>query len=236
MKELKEVFDRLNIEFDEERESKYKGYMDDVLELNKSINLTAITDRDKFIEGHYVDSLACAFLQEFDKARRVVDIGTGGGFPGVPLAIAYPDKEFVLVDSLNKRIKIINSLCEKYEITNVKAIHGRAEELARKSDLRDSFDMCVSRAVANMSTLVELCLPFVKTGGFFVAYKGPESDEEINNSAKAIKTLGGTMDRIAAAEIGPRGTQHRLVIVSKERETPKKYPRKSGTPGKTPIR
>ncbi|MDD6191199.1 MAG: 16S rRNA (guanine(527)-N(7))-methyltransferase RsmG [Firmicutes bacterium] len=236
MKELKEVFDRLNIEFDEERESKYKGYMDDVLELNKSINLTAITDRDKFIEGHYVDSLACAFLQEFDKARRVVDIGTGGGFPGVPLAIAYPDKEFVLVDSLNKRIKIINSLCEKYEITNVKAIHGRAEELARKSDLRDSFDMCVSRAVANMSTLVELCLPFVKTGGFFVAYKGPESDEEINNSAKAIKTLGGTMDRIAAAEIGPRGTQHRLVIVSKERETPKKYPRKPGTPGKTPIR
>lgn len=236
MKELKEVFDRLNIEFDEERESKYKGYMDDVLELNKSINLTAITDRDKFIEGHYVDSLACAFLQEFDKARRVVDIGTGGGFPGVPLAIAYPDKEFVLVDSLNKRIKIINSLCEKYEITNVKAIHGRAEELARKSDLRDSFDMCVSRAVANMSTLVELCLPFVKTGGFLVAYKGPESDEEINNSAKAIKTLGGTMDRIAAAEIGPRGTQHRLVIVSKERETPKKYPRKPGTPGKTPIR
>lgn len=236
MKELKEVFDRLNIEFDEERKSKYKGYMDDVLELNKSINLTAITDRDKFIEGHYVDSLACAFLQEFDKARRVVDIGTGGGFPGVPLAIAYPDKEFVLVDSLNKRIKIINSLCEKYEITNVKAIHGRAEELARKSDLRDSFDMCVSRAVANMSTLVELCLPFVKTGGFFVAYKGPESDEEINNSAKAIKTLGGTMDRIAAAEIGPRGTQHRLVIVSKERETSKKYPRKPGTPGKTPIR
>lgn len=236
MKELKEVFERLNIDFDEERESKYKGYMDDVLELNKSINLTAITDRDKFIEGHYVDSLACAFLQEFDKARRVVDIGTGGGFPGVPLAIAYPDKEFVLVDSLNKRIKIINSLCEKYEITNVKAIHGRAEELARKSDLRDSFDMCVSRAVANMSTLVELCLPFVKTGGFFVAYKGPESDEEINNSAKAIKTLGGTMDRIAATEIGPRGTQHRLVIVSKEKETPKKYPRKPGTPGKTPIR
>ena len=236
MKELKEVFDRLNIEFDEERESKYKGYMDDVLELNKSINLTAITDKDKFIEGHYVDSLACAFLQEFDKARRVVDIGTGGGFPGVPLAIAYPDKEFVLVDSLNKRIKIINSLCEKYEITNVKAIHGRAEEFARKPDLRDSFDMCVSRAVANMSTLVELCLPFVKTGGFFVAYKGPESDEEINNSAKAIKTLGGTMDRVAAAEIGPRGTQHRLVIVSKEKETPKKYPRKPGTPVKTPIR
>ena len=236
MKELKEVFDRLNIEFDEERESKYKGYMDDVLELNKSINLTAITDKDKFIEGHYVESLACAFLQEFDKARRVVDIGTGGGFPGVPLAIAYPDKEFVLVDSLNKRIKIINSLCEKYEITNVKAIHGRAEEFARKPDLRDSFDMCVSRAVANMSTLVELCLPFVKTGGFFVAYKGPESDEEINNSAKAIKTLGGTMDRVAAAEIGPRGTQHRLVIVSKEKETPKKYPRKPGTPVKTPIR
>ena len=171
MNNFREIFRKLDIAFSPDKEDKLSGYMDEILELNQHINLTAITDRDEFIRKHYIDSLLCVSYDEFKNAKNIIDVGTGGGFPGVPLAVAFPEKNFVLIDSLNKRIKIINELCEKLGIMNVRAVHGRAEELARKKDMRDSFDLCVSRAVANMSTLTEYCLPFVKKGGCFIAYK-----------------------------------------------------------------
>ena len=236
MKNVESICSRLHINYDDGKSRKFEGYMESVLEKNKHINLTAITDRDEFIRKHYVDSLLCASSAEFRNANSVIDVGTGGGFPGIPLAIACPEKEFVLIDSLNKRIRIINELCENYGIDNVTALHGRAEELGRNSNFRESFDICVSRAVANMSTLSEYCLPFVKIGGTFIAYKGPECSEELNNASNAIRMLGGEVMRIENPQFDELPFEHTLIYINKAESTRSKYPRKAGTPSKEPIK
>ena len=236
MKNVESICSRLHINYDDGKSRKFEGYMESVLEKNKHINLTAITDRDEFIRKHYVDSLLCASSAEFRNANSVIDVGTGGGFPGIPLAIAFPEKEFVLIDSLNKRIRIINELCESYGIDNVTALHGRAEELGRNSNFRESFDICVSRAVANMSTLSEYCLPFVKIGGTFIAYKGPECSEELNNASNAIRMLGGKVKRIENPQFDELPFEHTLIYINKAESTRSKYPRKAGTPSKEPIK
>lgn len=241
MKQLEKVIRQLNI-LQSENEikaalDKFQQYMEGILQWNEKVNLTAITDVQEFVKKHYMDSVSCVNAPEFKKAETIIDVGTGGGFPGVPLAILCPDKHFVLMDSLNKRIKIITQLCQNIGIDNVEAVHGRAEELAgKKSSYRESFDLCVSRAVANMSTLSEYCLPFVKTGGSMVSYKGPDSDEEIKTAEKAIKILGGKIDRIEEVNLEGLDADHRLVFVKKIKSTPLSYPRKAGTPGKEPIR
>ena len=236
MTDMKEVFSIPGVEHSDRKQEQLTGYMEEILRLNESVNLTAITDRREFIQKHYADSLLCAELDEFRSAGTVIDVGTGGGFPGVPLAIAFPEKRFTLIDSLNKRIKIVNELCEKLGIANVTAIHGRAEELARKKELRETFDLCVSRAVANMSTLAEYCLPFVKTGGSFIAYKGPDCDDEVRQAQRAIELLGGRL----TGDVRPGGEDmpfdHRLIIIQKEKNTPSKFPRKAGRPSKEPLR
>ena len=236
MKNVESICSRLHINYDDGKSRKFEGYMESVLEKNKHINLTAITYRDEFIRKHYVDSLLCASSAEFRNANSVIDVGTGGGFPGIPLAIAFPEKEFVLIDSLNKRIRIINELCESYGIDNVTALHGRAEELGRNSNFRESFDICVSRAVANMSTLSEYCLPFVKIGGTFIAYKGPECSEELNNASNAIRMLGGKVMRIENPQFDELPFEHTLIYINKAESTRSKYPRKAGTPSKEPIK
>ena len=236
MKNVESICSRLHINYDDGKSRKFEGYMESVLEKNKHINLTAITDRDEFIRKHYVDSLLCASSAEFRNANSVIDVGTGGGFPGIPLAIAFPEKEFVLIDSLNKRIRIINELCENYGIDNVTALHGRAKELGRNSNFRESFDICVSRAVANMSTLSEYCLPFVKIGGTFIAYKGPECSEELNNASNAIRMLGGEVMRIENPQFDELPFEHTLIYINKAESTRSKYPRKAGTPSKEPIK
>ena len=236
MKNVESICSRLHINYDDGKSRKFEGYMESVLEKNKHINLTAITDRDEFIRKHYVDSLLCASSAEFRNANSVIDVGTGGGFPGIPLAIAFPEKEFVLIDSLNKRIRIIHELCENYGIDNVTALHGRAEELGRNSNFRESFDICVSRAVANMSTLSEYCLPFVKIGGTFIAYKGPECSEELNNASNAIRMLGGKVMRIENPQFDELPFEHTLIYINKAESTRSKYPRKAGTPSKEPIK
>ena len=236
MNSLENCFDDLNIRLDDNKIKKFEGYMDAILEKNKFVNLTAITDRDEFIKKHFIDSLLCAASEEFIQAKSVIDVGTGGGFPGVPLAIAFPDKEFVLIDSLNKRIRIIDEICQMLSITNVRAVHGRAEELARRKEFRESFDVCVSRAVANMSTLSEYCLPFVKVGGTFIAYKGPDCGEEMKQAANAISILGGQLVRIDKPELKNQPFEHTLIYIRKDVNTVSKYPRKAGTPSKEPIK
>ena len=161
-----------------------RQYMEGVLAWNEKVNLTAITDRDAFVQKHYIDSLLCAESLDFTESTSICDVGTGGGFPGVPLAVCYPDKEFVLMDSLQKRVKIVRELCDEIGLRNVTVIHGRAEELARKKEYRENFDLCVSRAVANMQVLSEYCLPFVKPGGYFIAYKGADCEAEISDASR----------------------------------------------------
>lgn len=231
MEELKAYLKQLNIEGTDAKAQKLERYMEAVLEWNEKVNLTAITDRKEFVRKHFIDSLLCAQTDAFTGAASVCDVGTGGGFPGVPLAVCYPDKEFVLMDSLDKRVRIVRQLCEEIGIGNVTVIHGRAEELARKADFREHFDLCVSRAVANMRVLSEYCLPFVREGGTFIAYKGADCDAEIAEAEHAIRLLGGGAPLILPLT----QLEHSLVIIKKENATPPAYPRKAGTPSKKPL-
>ncbi len=233
MEELRKYLEKLNIEYDDSTINKFQEYMDCILEKNESINLTAIKDRDEFIQKHYMDSISIAGLEGFRNAEGIIDIGTGAGFPGVPLAIIAPEKKFVLVDSLQKRLKIIEELCNKLGIDNVEVIHKRAEEIGRMEEYREQFDFAVSRAVASLQVLSEYCLPLVKIGGKFIAYKGPEAQNEIRDASNSIKTLGGEFEKIEEKSYG--GLNHNLVIINKKSNTPKKYPRKPGTPSKQPL-
>ena len=233
MKFLEESFEKLNIPFDNSVIEMFEQYMDGILEWNKKINLTAITDREEFISKHFVDSVLSYNFREYIDADSIIDIGTGAGFPGIPLAIVSPDKKFVLADSLNKRLKVINELASKIGIDNIETVHGRAEELARNKKYREAFALCISRAVANLAVLCEYCLPFIKVGGHLPAYKGPDAEEEVKMAEKAIKILGGKLIEIVSVDLD--GYDHNIVVIEKINKTPSKYPRKAGTPGKEPI-
>lgn len=209
-------------------------YMELVLEKNQHLNLTAITEPQDFILRHFVDSLVVVNLPEYSSANKILDLGTGGGFPGVPLAVLSPDKKFTLMDSLAKRILAVEELTGKAGVHNVELYHGRAEDFGQNHEFRESFDLCVSRAVANVSVLAEYCLPFVKVGGYFISYKGDEIDQELNDGKSAIKTLGGRIRDVR--EVENCGLNHNLVIIEKVKSTPKKYPRQAGKPRKAPIR
>ncbi|MBQ3123270.1 MAG: 16S rRNA (guanine(527)-N(7))-methyltransferase RsmG [Firmicutes bacterium] len=236
MKRIRRALAELNTECTDRMLEQFQIYMDGVLEWNEKLNLTAITDRDEFIEKHFVDSLMAVDSDEVRKAELVIDVGTGAGFPGIPLAIVFPEKKFVLMDSLNKRLKVIDDLCERAGIMNVVTAHGRAEELSRNKLHREKYDLCIARAVANMSTLSEYCLPFIGIGGYFLAYKGPDCEEELNEAKNAIKILGGKIEDVREAEISDFGLSHKIVYVKKIKETPAKYPRKAGTPSKDPLK
>lgn len=233
MDKLKEALKELKIPVDEAMLNLYERYMEGILQWNEKINLTAIKDREEFVTKHFIDSLLCCNFPEYGNAESVIDIGTGAGFPGVPLAIISQDKEFVLADSLNKRLKVIDELTASLGLDNITTVHGRAEELAKNKKYRQKFDVCVSRAVANMAVLAEYCLPFIRVGGYLLAYKGPEAEKEIKDGEKAIRLLGGRVERIAAVNLA--GFDHNIIVIEKIKETPAKYPRKAGTPAKEPI-
>lgn len=217
-------------------DEKFKKYMKGILKYNESINLTAITDEEEFIIKHYYDSLVVMKLEEYKRAKRIVDIGTGAGFPGIPLAIHSQDKEFVLVDSLKKRLKIIDELCDSIGIHNVKTVHGRAEELGKNSSYRESFDLCVSRAVASLEVLAEYTLPFIKKGGWLMAYKGPDCEKELESGKKAISILGGEIKDVVTGNMEEYGIYHNIVLIKKIKPTPAGFPRKPGIPTKEPIK
>ena len=215
---------------------KQKKYMDGVLRLNEFINLTAITDPDECYIKHTLDSLVCLDYPEFKGAKTVIDVGTGAGFPGMPLAIECPDKKFVLMDSLLKRLKVIDELAAETGVSNIETVHGRAEELGKNKAHREKYDVCISRAVSNLATLSEYCLPFIKVGGYLLAYKGPDAENEIRDAKKAISVLGGKVTEVREAKLEEYGISHNVVIIEKVKSTPAKYPRKAGTPLKEPIR
>lgn len=220
----------------EEKNAILEKYMEGILAWNEKVNLTNITDPAEFRIKHNADSLMCVDFPEFLDAETVIDVGTGGGFPGIPLAVYAPEKQFTLLDSLNKRLKIIDELAGELGIKNINLVHGRAEDAARTKEHREKYDLCVSRAVSNLATLSEYCLPFIKVGGYLLAYKGPGAEEEVKEAAKALKTLGGSLVDIRETSMEEYGLDHRILVIKKVRNTPKAYPRKAGTPLKEPLK
>lgn len=227
----------LEEKYGEERTSMLVEYMDMILEKNQYINLTAVRDRDEALQKHIADSLSCDFMEEYEAAENVIDIGTGAGFPGVPLAIVSPDKKFTLVDSLNKRLRIIDELTGELGIKNITTVHGRAEDVGKSKEHREKYDICVSRAVASLDVLCEWCLPLVKKGGYFVAYKGENVSRETEDAANAIKLLGGKIAEIRKVQTEEESISgHVLVMIKKVKNTPSKYPRQAGQARKNPLR
>ncbi len=236
MELLIKILREYDIELTPGQTQQYAEYMERILEYNRHINLTSITDRDEFIKKHYADSILGALNDEFRAGERVIDVGTGAGFPGVPLAILFPDKEFVLLDSLNKRLKIVSEICQDAGINNVRVLHARAEDAGRNKEYREQFDICVSRAVADLSVLSELCLPFVAEGGYFLSYKGPDCEEELKKAGRAIRTLGGRVAKVSNICSADTEFNHNIIFIEKIKNTPAQYPRKAGTPSKNPIK
>ena len=236
MKILIDFFEKNDIQYNDEMLNKLDAYMNGILQWNEHINLTAIKTPDDFVRKHFLDSLACICLPEYKKAELIGDMGTGAGFPGVPLAVLSPEKNFVLIDSLQKRLNVIKQLCEDIGIKNVTTVHGRAEDLGHMPQHREQYDLCLSRAVANLSVLSEFCLPLVRQGGYMIAYKGKDAQSELAQAQGAIKKLGGKTETIIPAPLDRAGDEHKLILIKKTGSSGSKYPRKAGTPAKEPLK
>lgn len=218
--------------------AQFAQFYEDMLEKNQVMNLTGITERREVIVKHYIDSLLpTCLLPDFPKpGTRLLDLGSGAGFPGIPLAIAFPNLQLTLMDSLNKRIVYLTDEIEKLGLQNhTEALHARAEELARQAGQREAYDYCSSRAVARLAVLSEYCLPFVKVGGQMLAYKAGEIEEELSEAQFAIKKLGGTTDQVVSFSLPGDAGKRSLVVIRKIKETPRIYPRKAGMPTKAPL-
>ena len=220
-------------EIDDNKIQKFYDYMNLLVEWNKKINLTAITEEKDIILKHFVDSLTV--LKYIKENKSIVDVGTGAGFPGIPLAIMNDSLKITLVDSLNKRINFLNEVCSKIKLKNTKAIHSRAEEFGQDNNYRESYDIAISRAVSNLTVLAEYLLPLVKVGGKIICMKGPDIEEELKQAKSAIDILGGKFERCDNFCLPKSDISRNNIIINKIKETPKKYPRKAGTPVKNPL-
>ena len=219
----------------EKQVQQFLTYYEMLTEWNQIMNLTAITEYDEVLKKHFVDSLSLSRAFTFSDSLSLIDVGTGAGFPGLPLKIAYPQLKITLLDSLNKRVQFLNAVIEKLGLQDIEAVHGRAEDFARNGSYREKFDLCVSRAVANLTTLSEYCLPFVKTGGNFISYKSEKVGEEIRQAEKAIALLGGSLEKQVELYLPGSDIYRNLVVIQKKTASPKKYPRKAGLPSKEPL-
>lgn len=232
---FEEELQKLNITLTEYQKEQFDRYYQILVEWNKVMNLTGITDYDEVNLKHFTDSLTVVRTLDLNEICSVIDIGTGAGFPGLPIKIAFPNIKVVLLDSLNKRIKFLDAVAEELNLTGIETLHGRAKDYAKKKEYREQFDICVSRAVANLSTLSEYCIPFVKKNGYFVSYKSGSSDEEIKQSEKAVNILGGEIIKVDKFLLPGTDMGRSLVNIKKLRNTPLKYPRKAGIPSKEPL-
>lgn len=230
------ALEKFNILLSKEQKEQFDKYYSILVEWNKVMNLTGITEYEEVQKKHFLDSLSLIHLMDLTKTETVIDIGTGAGFPGIPLKIAFPHLKVTLLDSLNKRVKFLNSVIDELGLEEITAIHGRAEDYAKQKEYREMYDLCVSRAVANLSTLVEYCLPYVKKGGYFISYKSGEVEEEVKQSEKAVELLGGKINKIDKFYLPESDIGRSLIQIQKIKNTPKKFPRKAGLPAKEPLR
>ena len=225
---------KIGVELNQAQLKQFMTYKDMLIEWNEKMNLTARTDDREIILKHFVDCLALCSGADMS-GKKIIDVGTGAGFPGVPVKIACPDIDITLLDSLNKRITFLNELTKALGLEKTDCVHMRAEDGGNDKGLRESFDVCISRAVANLAVLCEYCLPFVRVGGMFISMKGPDVSQEISEAEKAIKVLGGEISEIKTVSIPETDINHSLIIIKKIRSTPSKYPRKAGKVKKEPI-
>jgi len=236
---MREELEELNLSLSDIQLEQFYRYYELLIQWNEVMNLTAITEMEQVITKHFVDSLSLikAVPDLAEKSYKILDLGTGAGFPGIPLKIAFPNLNLTLLDSLNKRIKFLNEvIISELKLQDIIAVHGRAEDFGRNKDYREQYDLCVSRAVANMSTLAEYCVPFVKNGGYFIPYKSGKVEDELMQAKGAVKLLGGKIDGVVSFQLPKTEGERTLVKIAKIENTSKKYPRKAGLPGKEPLK
>ncbi len=234
MERFEQGIKEIGIELADHQKQQFVDYYEMLIEKNKVMNLTSITEFSEVITKHFLDSLMLVKAVDL-KNQKLLDVGTGAGFPGIPLKIAFPDLEIVLLDSLNKRLKFLSEVIEQLKLQKITTLHGRAEDYGKHPDYREQFDLCVSRAVAKLSSLSEYCIPYVKKGGFFISYKSGIIDEEIVASERAIHILGSRIEKIAGFVLPDTDIERTLVMVRKVSQTPRIYPRSAGKPSKEPL-
>ncbi|NLL72220.1 MAG: 16S rRNA (guanine(527)-N(7))-methyltransferase RsmG [Clostridiales bacterium] len=232
--EFKKGLEDLSIILDEHQVKQFLDYYELLINWNKVMNLTSITDFTEVITKHFLDSLSIVKIH-YPKSDKILDLGTGAGFPGIPIKIAFPNTQIVLMDSLNKRVNFLNEVIDKLKLDKISAIHGRAEDLGKDPSYRDGFDICTSRAVARLSVLSEYCIPFLKKGGYFISYKSGKITEELDEAKRAIEILGGTIKKTSEFQLSGTDMGRSLILIEKVKNTPKRYPRMAGKPTKEPL-
>lgn len=232
---LEQKLGELGIKQDQNQLERFHKFYQLLIEWNKVMNLTGITEYEDVVEKHFVDSLSIIKAVDLSRIHTVIDVGTGAGFPGIPLKIAFPELQITLLDSLQKRVNFLNTVIQELSLTGIEAVHGRAEDLARPGKLREQFDLCVSRAVANLSTLSEYCIPFVRKGGYFISYKSGGSEAEAAAAGTAVRILGGEKTETVSFLLPGTDIGRNFYVIRKKAPTPAKYPRKAGLPAKEPI-
>lgn len=232
---LKNKLNQLSIEYSESQIEKLLKYYEMLIEKNKVMNLTAITEFDEVVEKHFIDSLSIVRVIDMKIVHSIIDIGTGAGFPGIPVKIMFPHVKVTLVDSLNKRVNFLNEVIENLELSDIEAYHGRAEDYGRDKKFREKYDVCVSRAVANLASLSEYCMPFVKPDGYFISYKAGDCEKEIDNSKNAIKILSGKIEKVEKFSLPDSEISRSFIKIKKIKNLSNKYPRKSGIPSRNPL-
>lgn len=233
---IEKPLNKLGITLSEEQYNQIYEYYNILIQWNNVMNLTAITDEDEFASKHFVDSILLTEHYDFSSCTSLIDIGTGAGFPGIPLKIVYPHIKMTLLDSLNKRINFLNEVINKLGLQEIETIHGRAEDFGKDELYREQYDLCVSRAVSQLPVLSEYCIPFVCQKGHFIAYKSVDTDDEITQSIHALEILGGAVPKVVESDLIGDKVRRRFVIIDKISETPMKYPRKAGIPQKRPLK